>query len=576
MKVVNSENTVFGGSFEGNGRLDRRFVILMGARLGLALLSFGLVLAFDATAGSEGVPDRSALYGTVAFAFFATVTYGLIIKRVKHKARFAALNLAMDFAVVTALVQFSGGTDSALTFLYVLVAVYGAVLFSLRGAAFATCLGALSYGVLLFGGSQGWFPPNSTGIARPPSVLFTLWMAHVGALIVATSLGRVLSFELRKTGEALSRRTSDFNELLSLHRRTVESLMSGLLTTDKNDKVTSFNPEAERITGVSSANALGSVIDEILPGVWDCIGDGVGEAAARNRARMPFLNGRGEDLFLGVAAYVLKETESEPSGHVIIFQDVTDVVAMEEDLSRSERLAAVGELSASIAHEIRNPLAAISGSIQMLEKGLGAVRDDGDNGRLMNIVLRETDRLNQLIGDFLHYARPGPIRIETVNVRRIAEEVLESFEGARPVNVRTEISVDPELEIRADAGQLSQVLWNLVLNGAQAMPDGGLLTVSARSHSASESQEAVPKHRKDVKEKTSWVEISVGDEGVGIEAEVLGHIFDPFFTTKSEGSGLGLPTVHRIVERHGGVVRVESRVGLGTVIRIRMPGVESV
>ena len=573
MKISNPEDAVFWGSLEGNGLLDRRLVILMGARLGLALLSLGLVLAFDATAGSVNVPDRSALYGTIAFAFFATVTYGLFIKRVKRKVPFAALNLAMDFAVVTALVQFSGGTDSALTFLYVLVAVYGAVLFSLRGAVFATCLGAVSYGVLLLGGSQGWFPPNSAGVPRPTSVLLTLWLAHVGALAVATSLGRFLSSELRKTGEALTRRTTDFKELLSLHRRTVESLMSGLLTTDMHGRVTSFNPEAERITAVSAKDAQGRNVEEILPGVWDCIGSGAGEAAARNRARMPFRSGRGEDLFLGVAGYVLKEMESEPSGHVIIFQDVTDVVAMEQDLSRSERLAAVGELSASIAHEIRNPLAAISGSIQMLEKGIGAVRDEGDNGRLMNIVLRETDRLNQLIGDFLHYARPGPLRIETLNVRRIIEEVLESFEGALPENVGSEVSVDPDLDISADSAQLSQVLWNLLLNAAQALPDGGMLRISAISYSESESQESPSDHRKDAEKKSPWVEISVADEGVGIASEVLKHIFDPFFTTKSEGSGLGLPTVHRIVEEHGGVVRVESRVGFGTAIRVRMPGV---
>ena len=127
MKVVKIQNAVWGERFAGGGRLDRRLIILMGARLGLALVSLGLVLALDATAGSDSVPDRSALYGTIAFAFFATVTYGLIIKRVKRKAPFAALNLAVDFAVVTALVQFSGGTDSALTFLYILVAVYGSV-----------------------------------------------------------------------------------------------------------------------------------------------------------------------------------------------------------------------------------------------------------------------------------------------------------------------------------------------------------------------------------------------------------------------------------------------------------------
>ncbi len=208
----------------------------------------------------------------------------------------------------------------------------------------------------------------------------------------------------------------------------------------------------------------------------------------------------------------------------------------------------------------------------MLEKGLGSARRDGDNGRLMDIVLRETDRLNQLIVDFLHYARPGPLRIESVNVGRIIEEVLESFESARPRSVEPVVSVDPKLEISADAAQLSQVLWNLFLNAAQAMPDGGTLRISASAQPECDPQEAGTDHRRGAEKKCRWVEICVADEGMGIPTEVLDHIFDPFFTTKSEGSGLGLPTVHRIVEGHGGVVKVESRVGSGTAIRLRMPG----
>ncbi|NQZ99920.1 MAG: PAS domain S-box protein [Myxococcales bacterium] len=565
----------------GRSGLDRRLVILMGARLGLSLLSLGLVLALDAATGSVNVPARRGLYGTVAFAFLATVGYGLVLQRVRRTRAFAAINLATDFAIVTALVQFSGGTDSVFTFLYVLVAVYGAVLFELPGAAAASALGATSFGALLLAGYRGFVEPNPSGVAQPGSVLLALWLAHAGALVVATSLGRFLASDLRRTDEALDQKTSDLNELWSLHRRTVDSLMSGLLTTDTNGRITSFNPEAVRITALEAVEADGQFVESILPGVSAIVAETDDDLTGmRGRARLRYRNRGGAELFLGVGAYILRDAEAAPSGHVIIFQDVTDVVEMEEELRRSERLAALGELSASIAHEIRNPLAAISGSVQILQKKLGAVREEGENARLMEIAVRETDRLDQLIGDFLHYARPAPLRLEAVAVGDLVNEVLEMFDAARPEGVTTLTDVPPGLCVLADAAQLRQVVWNLVLNGAQAMPTGGLLRIVAAPSDAGEgrdppTQERFAGRRREAGGKNRWVEISISDQGTGMAPDVLEHVFDPFFTTRSEGSGLGLPTVHRIVEGHGGSVRIESRLGEGTAIRLRLPSVEA-
>jgi two-component system sensor histidine kinase PilS (NtrC family) len=291
----------------------------------------------------------------------------------------------------------------------------------------------------------------------------------------------------------------------------------------------------------------------------------------RPRARQPYRNRRGEDLHLGLAAYVLRDAE-QARGHVVIFQDVTEVVEMEGELRRSERLAAVGRLSASIAHEIRNPLAAISGSIQMLSRRMEALEPAGEARQLMDIVLRETDRLNRLVTDFLHYARPGPPRRESLRVAELIAEVGKMFEAARPEAVRLEVDVPADLSVSADAAQLRQVLWNLVLNACQAMPSGGRLRISARPAAEPEPQGGSREGRREVAEKSCGVEISVADEGIGIAPEVMERIFDPFFTTRREGSGLGLATVHRIVEEHGGSIRVESAPGKGTSVRVRLPG----
>ena len=254
----------------------------------------------------------------------------------------------------------------------------------------------------------------------------------------------------------------------------------------------------------------------------------------------------------------------------MIFQDVTHVVEMERELRRSERLAAIGQLSASIAHEIRNPLAAISGSIQVLERRTPERADDPEARRLMEIVLRETDRLNALITDFLLYARPAPRRVTAIALGDALDDVLRMFEAVRPARVAVATRLEPGLVLHADPEQLRQVLWNLVLNAAQAMEKGGRLEIRG-ARTGEPPQEAVPGRRNEDQAQQDWVEIAVVDEGVGIPMDALDRIFDPFFTTKRGGSGLGLATVHRIVEQHGGSIRVESTLGVGTTVRVRLP-----
>jgi two-component system sensor histidine kinase PilS (NtrC family) len=276
---------------------------------------------------------------------------------------------------------------------------------------------------------------------------------------------------------------------------------------------------------------------------------------------------------LGIGTYVLRDGEARAEGHVVIFQDVTDVVEMETNLRQSERLAAIGELSASIAHEIRNPLAAISGSIEMLQGERAGQEESVDSAHLMNIALREVDRLDHLISDFLRYARPGPLNPETVQLRGIITDVIKMFDASQSDAIKIDLAVEDGLAVFADAGQLRQVLWNLVLNAAEAMPDGGQLRVSARTLTGRDSQEGSPGGRRGQEGeegKARWLEIAIADEGSGIPQSKLDRIFDPFFTTKQTGSGLGLATVHRIVENHGGIVRLESKLGVGTTVRIRL------
>lgn len=550
-------------------RDERHLTVLMGARLALSIASLVIALALDRLGGNITVTEWHGFYGAVVVAFVATLGYRLFAGRIERIRPFARANIALDLCLVSVLVAFSGGSESVFSFLYVLVPVYAALLLSARGVVGCAGLAGVAYAGVLALERSGWLV--GAPVIPADAVLATRWLVHTGALVLVAALASFLVRELERAGEALDQRTFDLERLRTLHQRTVESLMSGLLTTDECGVVTSFNPEAERITGLSRARACGLPLETVLPGLGSALRQGGSQGA---RGRMRFRNVAGEDLHLGAGAYVLRDEGGRASGQVVIFQDVTGVVQMEQDLTRQQRLAAIGALSASIAHEIRNPLAAISGAIQVLQKGGADGRAEPE--RLMQIVVREVDRLNQLITDFLSYARPAPLVREAVALSPLVDDVLRMLEMGESRSLGVESEIQGDLVVFADPARLRQVLWNLVNNAAEAMSTGGQLRVEARAVAGAPAQESDSGDRMESLEastaKPGWVEICVLDQGPGIEPEIAERMFDPFFTTKRDGSGLGLPTVHRIVEEHGGSIRIDrAETPWATAVRIRLP-----
>ncbi len=553
------------------------------ARLFLSILSFGVIIVLEPLGLDLERGVRAGLYWTFGFAIFATLVSGVGFQRTRSPERFAALQLISDVVIVTSLVHFSGGRDSLFIFLYALVPVYGAVLFGGLGAFGAATLSAIAYAVALFGSNGGWLGDfGGSAEVLPIPVLATTWGVHVGALFMVGALASVLAGDLSRTGEALNQRTKDLRTLRDLHQRTVESVMSGLLTTDELGRITSFNPEAERITARRADEAIGLDFEEVIPGARELVmaPQAYGRHPVSQRARLRVCNRRGEELCLGVASSVLKDVEGSPVGHVVIFQDLTEVVILEGDLRRSERLAALGEMGAKIAHEIRNPLAAISGSIELLRKNHPHSPVESEAARLMDIVEREADRLNRLLTDFLRYARPAPPKRLPVDLKGLVDEVLETFASACPENVEVTSDGFEAITVLADAEQMHQVLWNLILNAVQAMPEGGRLEIRSGIVSGREDQGEGGFHRNRIEDPDSlvlreWAEICVVDSGPGIPEEVQERMFEPFFTTRPDGTGLGLATVHRIVTGHGGLLLVESAEGRGTSVRIRLPVWES-
>lgn len=544
--------------------LERRVARWMIGRLVVA----GLVLALAAALGrraADGEIEPARLYATVACAFVATLVYGAWSRRVQRLEGLAWLQVVTDVGVVTALVAFSGALDSIFTFLYVPITVYAAMVLGRTGAYGSAAVASLAYATVIVAAREQGFTTNPAD--APLTVEMVAWGAHTAALLLAALLASALSSERDRADRALDERTRDLRTLQRLHQRTVESLTSGLLTTDLSGRITSFNPEAERITGLAAEEAMNRSVEDVLPGVTALVENQASWVEARMRSRMPYRSRSGEEKYLGLAASILRAEDGSPSGRVIIFQDVTRVVEMEGELRRKERLAAAGRLAASLAHEIRNPLAAISGSIQMLQKEARPAEDAGEGQRLMSIVLRETDRLDALIRDFLQYARPAAPRRKRIDLDAFLAETREMFERAHRADVR--LRFEPSgLSLHADPDQLRQLFWNLCRNAAEAMPDGGEVRIEAAQ---TVSQGGHREGRRGPEEGTPCVEVRVSDTGAGIADEHLDRIFDPFFTTKADGTGLGLATVHRIVEAHGGDLSVETRAGKGTTFCLRFP-----
>jgi two-component system sensor histidine kinase PilS (NtrC family) len=573
------------GDERGDSKARTGLGWLLGARLLLAGLSLGLAVTLSRIGTTAGGSAIWGVYWTVAAAFFATIVSGLMVARTQNATRFATFQVAIDITIVTSLVYFSGGGESVFTFLYALVVLYGALFLDRNGVVFSAGLAAAGYGFVLFGAELGWLPVLGMASAeRPLPVLAAYWGFYAGALLMLGMLANTLSAELRRTGAALDRRTTDLRRLRDLHLRTVESIGSGLVTTDDASRVTSFNPEAERITGESAADVSGRFLGEVIPGTTAILEESeIGRAldSAVGRERIAYRNRRDEDLFLGMAASSLRDEEGKQVGHVVIFQDVTGVVSMERELRQSERLAAVGEMAARMAHEIRNPLAAISGSVQVLQGTANDESSDPEQVRLMGIVVREVDRLNQLISDFLRYSRPAPIKPEPVRLASLVEEIVEMNESRGGSDLEISLDLDQEALVMADPSQLKAVVWNLWNNAREAMESTGCLSVRvSRIHgdgpqddrSGGRNEQGAEPGLERMAGSTAVLEIE--DTGPGIEADVHAMIFEPFFTTKRDGTGLGLATVRRIVEQHGGVIEAASGDGGGACFRVLLRCVE--
>ncbi|RME02739.1 MAG: PAS domain-containing protein, partial [Deltaproteobacteria bacterium] len=464
----------------------------------------------------------NALIGVnVLFSFLSL----FFVNRIVQLRYFALWQVVWDVVFISLLVFISQGAENFFPFLYFLTIFNSSVVLGRGGAYLTALLSMLLYGGVLWGG-RIWFGEGEGEVG------LTTYLIYGSAFFLVASIGSFISDQLRKTGRALAEQKLNFLWLKALHENIVESVNMGLVTIDRSGRITFFNQSAVTITGIPIERAHHRSIEEVFPGI-PLPETNQEEAPPRNhRFEFEFLREGSTPVPLGCTITALKDTEGIVIGKIMTFQDLTEFKRMEEQIRRADKLAAIGKLAAGIAHEIRNPLASISGSIQMLKNdiGLSPLQE-----QLMEIVLRETDRLNTLLTEFLLFARPWRNTMERVNLEWLIGETIEVFTKNPDFDRHYEIDahVEENLYVNGDPERLKQVFWNLLNNALEAMPGAGRVTIeTARLPERGE------------------VRIDIRDDGIGIDPETLEKIFDPFFTTKESGTGLGLALAYRIIESH--------------------------
>jgi len=511
------------------------------------------------------------LYFLIGFTYALTPIYAFLLRRIKRLKAFAYGQILGDVFFVTLLIYFTGGIESIFSWAYLFSIFSGSTILYRRGGLLVASASSILYGALLVLEFYQVILPLGSRVPAPQafksSFVFYLVAMNMVAFYLVAILSAYLSEQLRQKDEELKKRLIDYNELERLYKHIVQNVTSGLVTVDEAGRVTSINRTAEEITGYKLEEVYQEEIGVLFPGLLDwCRSNGwspiQGWGKLRfSRCETQFQKRDGNVMTLGFSASPLKDSRDQEIGSILIFQDLTELREMEEDLKRADRLAAIGALAAGMAHEVRNPLASISGSIEILKEEMG---NSPQHQQLMEIILREVGHLNSLIADFLLFAKPtSPGRKEIISLNEIVEDILKVFTNSPDCHpeIRLVTKFHDELSMRGDPQPIKQVFWNLFINAAQAMPQGGELRVELRRFSAPSPLFGEPARG----------EISVNDTGCGIGENEIDKIFDPFFTTKEKGTGLGLSIVHSILEGYGGRITVRSQPGHGTTFTISLP-----
>lgn len=542
-------------------RKNRRLLILIISRIAIITIFLGITIFIDIKKQFFNIPYATIIlfYIIVATIYFFSAVYIWLHKLDVNFSLNLYLQITVDIIAVTVLIFMFGNTQIDYSLFYTLIIIYSALFLGRRGGMLVASISSIFYGFFLNLEFYDLIPSFSYikfEHAINPADALTNLMVRITSFYVLAFLVSFVVEQEKKASILLEEKESEFNQLDLLFRSIIESVYTGVMTIDFNNVIKTFNSAAEDITGFSRRKVQGARVNDVFPEFLTYLNRNKVESKIGNRNEILIKGKNNEKINLGLSVSPLKGKSEKQIGNILIFQDITKIKQMERALEKSRNMALIGEMAAGWAHEVRNPLAAITGSIELLKQGMEL---EGTNKRLMEIVLRGKDQLENFVRNFLLLARSVPESRELVDLNVIIEESLENLKLNRELIDHIDIkkSFSNNAEVFANKEQVRQIINNLIMNALESMENEGVLSLETRRVQSDDGR--------------TYAEIVIRDTGYGIHEDDLSKIFEPFFTKKEKGTGLGLAIVNHLVEGYKGKIAIESEVGKGTTCRVTLP-----